>query len=264
MVALAGGPASPTPDVSGRRKLTVTSASLAALEADLLAALRTGRLPQSGLLDGLPAEARGLVWQRLQQAIEPVWQYQQATPPGRQLEPAQALRPLGQVPLEAAWLARQPLAPLHRLVRLEGERAVEVLELFVCCPQQRAEAIRRLGGQMRRLGQLSEELVRRTWVGGRCRWWGGSYGCCAIGRRGCWPRCCGARRGPAGNGAGRLEAGPTGELGGFPGAPLARRQALGRREAGATGGRPSAACFLLCSLLPVIICPTAGAGWAVC
>ncbi len=135
------------------------------VEHDMWYALRTGQLPLSDVLDGLPEEARSGCWRWLRAAVEDIVLYQQSLPEGHTLDPEPALRHLGQPPLETGRLAGQPQANLHRLVRLEGWVAVEALEVFMLCPARRAEALALLRAQMSRLGLLYQEWVRRTWVG---------------------------------------------------------------------------------------------------
>ncbi len=76
-----------------------------ALARDVWGALRTGRVPQSNLLAGLPQAARMVCWKRLYEAVEPAWRYRHEMPNGHQIDPEPVLRHLGQPPIAAERLA---------------------------------------------------------------------------------------------------------------------------------------------------------------
>jgi hypothetical protein len=132
--------------------------------SDELAAQARAREPQAVLLEGVPEEARRVIWRRLVEATDGLVNYWSETPCGRAFEPSPALRHTGHAPFQPADLAGQPLLNLRRLMGIEARLTVEAAEAFIL-GQDRAAALLALREQCARLGRLYAELKRRTWAG---------------------------------------------------------------------------------------------------
>jgi hypothetical protein len=129
-----------------------------------LAAQARAREPQIALLEGVPEEARRVIWRRLVEATDGILSYWSETPSGRAYEPTSALQHTGHAPFQPADLAGQPTLNLRRLLGIEARLTVEAAEAFIL-GQDREAALLALRDQCARLGRLYAELKRRTWAG---------------------------------------------------------------------------------------------------